>query len=294
MCSAVGCEFCFIAQHAFALTLEVEDLVEELEHVKKKAAALIASIFSRQNVASCVHIHLCRETCVQLCAYTCVCGAYYPERTPPQPDQAKCVQRGLNSAKRQHRREEQRAKQGGLNPAQAKIAMAVHILGGYDVVMAGTFASLQTQATGSDGVESLGTNIRDMCLAVPLDSLLRFEIPTDRGDEAVRTAALKFIAEHRTFSYVAEANTAPGVAPSSHDAASQYIRQCDELGATASDPSLRKALANEYPSVQTAKHRLRKWTQKFKKVWGLGFGPLRTRNPIPQAELEEKAGGIFK
>ncbi len=85
-----------------------------------------------------------------------------------------------------------------------------------------------------------------------------------------------------------------GVAPSSHDAASQYIRQCDELGATASDPSLRKALANEYPSVQTAKRRLRKWTQNFKKVWGLGFGPLWTRNPIPQAELEEKAGGIFK
>ena len=201
----------------------MEDLVEELEHVKKKAVALIASIFSRQNVASCVHIHLCRETCAQLCAYTCVCGAYCPERTPPQPDQAKCVQPGLDSAKRQHRREEKRAKQGGLNPAQAKIAMAVYILGGYDVVMAATFASLKTKATGSDGVVSLGTIIRDTCLAVPLDSLLRFEIPTDRRDEAVRTAALKFIAEHTTFSYIAEANTAQGVAPSSHDAASQYI-----------------------------------------------------------------------
>ena len=111
----------------------------------------------------------------------CVARACYPERTPPQPDQAKCVQPGLDSAKRQHRREEKRAKQGGLNPAQAKIAMAVHILGGYDVVMAGTFASLKTQATGSDGVESLGTKIRNMCLAVPLDSLLRFEIPIDRG-----------------------------------------------------------------------------------------------------------------
>jgi len=77
-----------------------------------------------------------------------------------------------------------------------------------------------------------------------------------------------------TFSNIADANTAQGVAPSSHDAASQYIRQCGELGATASDPSLRKALANEYPSVQTAKRRLRTWTQKFKKVWGLGFGPL--------------------
>ena len=172
--------------------------------------------------------------------------------------------------------------------------MAVYILGGYDVVMAATFASLKTKATGSDGVESLGTKIRNMCLAVPLDSLLRFEIPTDRRDEAVRTAALKFIAEHRTFSYIAEANTAQGVAPSSHDAASQYIRQCDELGATASDPSLRKALAHEYPSVQTAKRRLRKWTQKFKKVWGLGFGPLRTRNPIPIPQAELEAGGIFK
>ena len=61
MCSASGCEFCFIAQHAFALTLEVEDLVEELEHVKKKAVALIASTFSRQN-----------EMLPLVCIYTCV------------------------------------------------------------------------------------------------------------------------------------------------------------------------------------------------------------------------------
>jgi hypothetical protein len=183
----------------------------------------------------------------------------------------------------QHRREKPRSKQGGLNPAQAKIAMAVHILGGYDVVMAGTFASLKTQATGSDGVESLGTNIRDMCLAVPLDSLPR-QLAQQLSNSSRSTG----------LSVTSLTPTRPGVAPSSHDAASQYIRQCDELGATASDPSLRKALVNEYPSVQTAKRRFRKWTQKLKKVWGLGFGPLRTRNPIPQAELEEKAGGIFK
>ena len=163
-----------------------------------------------------------------MCVHLHVFGAYYPERTPPQPGQADCGQRGLDSTKRQHRREEQRAKQSGLNPAQAKIAMAVYVLGGYDLVMAGTFASLKTEATGSDGVEVLGTIIRDMCLAVPLDCLLCFEIPIDSGDEAVRTAILRFIAEHRTFSYIAGANTAHGIVPSSHDAPSQYIRQCDD------------------------------------------------------------------
>ncbi len=75
MCSAMGCEFCFIARHAYALTLEVEDLVEELEHIKKKAVALIASISCRQNVVFCMHIHLCRETFVQLCVYICTCVA---------------------------------------------------------------------------------------------------------------------------------------------------------------------------------------------------------------------------
>ncbi len=162
-----------------------------------------------------VCIYTCVERHVSNYVHTLACVARITPNVHPHSLTRRSVSNVASTAPRasQHCREEQRAKQGGLNPAQAKIAMAVHILGGYDVVMAGTFASLQTQATGSDGVESPGTNIRDMCLAVPLDSLLRFEIPTDRGDEAVRTAALKFIAEHRTFSNIADANTAQGVAP---------------------------------------------------------------------------------
>lgn len=168
--------------------------------------------------------------------------------------------------------------------------MAVYILSGYEFIIAGTFVAMTTGVHSSDSAEELANIVRDMSLAVPLDVLLRFEIPDKSSDEAIRAAALKFIAEQKTFCYVADSNVVKGVAPSSHVTASEYIRHCDKLGATASDSGLRGALADEYFNAQTAKRRLRKWSQKFKKVWGLGFGALRTRNPIPEAELKDKAG----
>ena len=164
--------------------------------------------------------------------------------------------------------------------------MAVYILSGYEFIIAGTFVAMTTGVHSSDSAEELANIVRDMSLAVPLDVLLRFEIPDKSSDEAIRAAALKFFAEQKTFCYVADSNVVKGVAPSSHVTASEYIRHCDKLGATASD----SALADEYFNAQTAKRRLRKWSQKCKKVWGLGFGALRTRNPIPEAELKDKAG----
>ena len=190
------------------------------------------------------------------------------------------------------RREDQRAKNGGLNPQQATVAAAVYVLSGYDLLVAGSYVGFKAKNTFG-GLEDLGYMIRDKCLAMPLDSLLRLELPESEKDAAVRETALKFIAEQKTLQYIYDTNESKGVAPSSFDAAAEYIRQCDNMGSTTSNPGLRRALENGHAKPQSSKRCIRKWSQTFRCNWGLGFGSLRTRNPIPEAELLEKAGGVM-
>lgn len=223
------------------------------------------------------------------CVFARLLKVCYQQTCSAQVDR---TERSLRTALREQRREEQRAKQGGLNPHQAKVAVAVYILSDYDLVIAGSFALQKTRGSVSNSAEDLGNTVRDMSLAMPLDSLVRYLVPVDHKDEAIRAAVLKFIAQHKAYAYVADANTNKGVAPSSHDTASEYIRQCDKLGVTTTELSLRRALDNGYTKPQTSRRRIRKWSQKFRVQWGSGFGPLRTRNPLPEAELVEKAGLI--
>ena len=222
------------------------------------------------------------------CVFARLLKVCYQQTCSAQVDR---TERSLRTALREQRREERRAKQGGLSPHQANVAVAVYILSDYGLVIAGSFA-LQNRGSVSNSAEDLGNTVRDMSLAMPLDSLVRYLVPVDHKDEAIRAAALKFIAQHKAYAYVADANMNKGVALNSHDTASEYIRQCDKLGVTTTELSLRRALDNGYTKPQTSRHRIRKWSQKFRVQWGLGFGPLRTRNPPPEAELVEKAGLI--
>ena len=81
-----------------------------------------------------------------------VCTSWLRVRTPLESvlsqncfAQVDRTERSLRSALRDQRREEQRAKQGGLIPHQAKVAMAVYILSDYDLVIAGSFALQKNQ-----------------------------------------------------------------------------------------------------------------------------------------------------
>ena len=168
----------------------------------------------------------------------------------------------------------------------------MYILGGYNRDLANVFVRLKSKCALKQD-EDLGQMVRDMFLAMPLDSAVRIEVPETALDVTIRNAALKFIAEHNTAKFIEDANEKKGVAPSSYDAAAEYMRQCDILGMQTSSSSLRKALDNSYVDPRTSKRRVRKWSQKFRGSWGLGFGALHSRNPLPQEDIMEKAGSFL-
>ena len=68
----------------------------------------------------------------------------------------------------------------------------------YDLVIAGSFALQKTRGSVSNSAEDLGNTVRDMSLAIPLDSMVRYLVPVDHTDEAICAAALKFIAQPST------------------------------------------------------------------------------------------------
>ena len=195
------------------------------------------------------------------------------------------ARRRAATAQRACRREEQRAAQGGLNARQVRVAVAIFVLSGYDAAIAGEYV-----LSKSESVADPGTLVRDLNLAMPLDSALRLELPETKTEQQIHQAALKFIAERKTFEHVSRANSDLGVAPSSQDTAAEYLRICDDLGIDVSNSGLRRALDGHSSTPATGKRLIRKWSRSFRKRWGLGFGSLQTQDPMPEPEVAEKAG----
>ena len=167
------------------------------------------------------------------------------------------------------------------------MAVAVYMLSDYNLDVAADFMMSKSSNESSHHTEN-GDVVRDMYLRMPLDSLFRLEQPATAADERIRVAALKFIAKRQTCEFVKHANTHQGAAPSSRETASKYIQICDALGLNSSNPGLRKSLESNAGS-HTSQRCVRKWSQKFRQHWGLGFGALRARDPLPEAEVIEKA-----
>lgn len=174
----------------------------------------------------------------------------------------------------------------------AKVAIAVYVLGGYNCDLAEVFVRQKSKRIPNKD-EDLGQMVHDMFLAMPLNSAVRIEVPESDFDSSICNTALKFIAEHNTSKFVGKANEEKGVAPSSHDAATEYMRQCERLGVQSPSTSLHRALDDAYVDHRTSRRQIRKWSQKIRCNWGLGFGALRSRNPLPQAENLEKAGLVM-
>ena len=168
------------------------------------------------------------------------------------------------------------------------MAVAVYILSGYCQLTAADFVRSKSNSSPLplDPVDW----VRDKYLEMQLDDVIRIELPETAADHRICTAARKFIAQRRTVAFVEQANSEKGVAPTARETAVELIRCCDELDEHMAHPGLRRSLAEEHPKIQTSRRRIRRWSQKFRADWGLGFGSLRSRDPMPEAQLVDKAG----
>ena len=115
-------------------------------------------------------------------------------------------------------------------------------------------------------------------------------MPESKLEQQIHQAALKFIAERKTFEHVSRTNSDFGVAPSSQDTAAEYLRVCDDLGGDVLNLGLRRALNGQSSTPATAKRIIRTLSRSFRKRWGLGLSSLQTRDPMPEPEVAEKAG----
>ena len=70
--------------------------------------------------------------------------------------------------------------QGGLNPRQVRLAVAIYVLSGYDAAIAGEFVSSKVSDVSDPGVL-----VRDLGLSMPLDSMLRLELPETKQDAQI-------------------------------------------------------------------------------------------------------------
>lgn len=105
------------------------------------------------------------------------------------------------------------------------------------------------------------------------DLLNRVLEPVESEDLRVHCAAVSFLSEYHSSNWVALANFSVGVAPSS-----------SALG----DVSFNVGHALD-PDSAVLRNSMRVWAYRFRKKWEIRFGKLRTRSPMPEEELREKA-----
>ena len=91
--------------------------------------------------------------------------------------------------------------------------------------------------------------------------------------------------------YVERANVDPSVTPSGRQVAEECVRQCDLLGAVGASVGLRNALSGITSASSGGRH-VQKWGRTCRQKWDLGFGNLPVREPMPDAEVQHKAGSF--
>ena len=189
---------------------------------------------------------------------------------------------------------QQRDKDGGLNPRQCLVMLAVYILSGHNALLAAQYIETTVRKRGMQEIEprnDLQAVVESMYLRWPLDVLVALESPNTTNENTIYAEAVKFIASTRTVAFVSQMND-QGVAPSTDQMAQQYLHQCTQLGLPGLHPGLQRSMHNALVNQAAGGRKLRLWRARLRANWGLFFGKLKTREPIPQEELVEKAGVV--
>ena len=186
----------------------------------------------------------------------------------------------------------QRALNCGLTLCASKVAIAVYVLSGHDAFVATRFMIQKLKLPTDHDTAEFATWVESKYLETLLDALVAYELPESDAERRIHTQACKFVSSFRTAIYVERTNLDQGVTPSGRQVAEEYIRHCDSLGALDAAVGIRRALDGQ-SSASSGARRIRKWGRKFRQLWGLGFGKLPVREPIPDEDVKDKAGWGF-
>ena len=185
-------------------------------------------------------------------------------------------------------RARQRTLNCGMTCHAAKVALALYVLSGHDSSIVANFICKKLRSPADHDPSEFVAWVETRYLDSPLDILLTFEIPETDVEKRINLEASKFVAAFRTAAYIERANQDVGVTPSGRQVAEEYIRQCDVVGAVEIGAGLRRALG-EVTTKSTGSRCVRKWGRIVCQTWGLGFGKLPIREPMADADVQDKA-----
>ena len=185
-------------------------------------------------------------------------------------------------------RARQRTLNCGMTCHAVKVALAVYVLSGHDSSIAANFMCTKLRSPADHDPSEFVAWVETRYLDSPLDILLTFEFPETGVEKRINLEASKFVFAFHTAAYIERANQDVWVTPRGRQVAEEYIRQCDALGAVEVGAGLRRALG-EVTTKGTGSRCVRKWGRKFRQTWGLGFGKLPIREPMADADVQDKA-----
>lgn len=200
------------------------------------------------------------------------------------------VRRAVKTGNRAALRQRRSIAQWGLTARMIRVALAVYCLSKYRKDCAMEFAMQarkRRRVQMPEDEEERDCPIRQWFLDANLDDVATVFMPETQYESAIRTEAVKFLAERQTVEWVAAQNFKHGKAPTAISLVSNFSARLRALGV---EPPFRldPPRAGRGPKLgRTA----RRWCQKMRSKWGLRRRSLAEAEFMTRDEVVSKARG---
>ena len=167
-----------------------------------------------------------------------------------------------------------------VSKKQRCVAVSIYVLDGYNAQAAAEYVR-QRSLTSNLLACDAAYHVEQWFLGMTVPELTSLNFPDSEAQQKVWDSAVKFLAEFRTVRFIEKCNFQQGHAPTSSEAASNYVRNLRELGAEALGESLKK-------SLDAGSRWARRWVQLWRKRWNLSMRVLKTHG-VSMDDLNTKA-----
>ena len=162
------------------------------------------------------------------------------------------------------------------------VASIVAGVSGSDAAIAAMYVYLHADRVASTPALDLARCAAAVLRWASADQRSAWRYPRNLREQAARQAAHNFVAEHRLFAWLVDANQSRGIAPSTRDLLFEYHRLWPFAGTANVDHTPAQLLAGSHSGQRT-------WALRWRDRWGVAHGRLQVRPAVDPEELRRKA-----
>lgn len=198
------------------------------------------------------------------------------------------MRRAVKTRQRAALRRQQDLSRWGLTARMVRVVLAVYCLSSYSKECAIEFATRARKRRRSPvaDLEEAECPIGQWYLDADVNSVADIFMPVTPEDAAIRTEAVKFLAERQTMEWVAVQNFQLGRAPTALSLVSNFSANLQAMGV---EPAFRFDAPREGRGPKLGRT-ARRWCQKMRTEWGLRRRTLSEAEHMPREEVVHKAG----